>query len=118
MELLLGLGSLLGFWLLGEGISHGLALPIPGSVIGLLLLFAILCLLGRVPASIAVASEGLLKYLALLFVPAGVGVMVYGDQLLAAWLPTSVAVVVATLLTLAVSAGVMSAAMRIKGRRR
>lgn len=117
MERLFGLAALMGFWLVGEGISHTLALPVPGSVIGLLMLFALLCLLGRVPESLAQASDGLLGYLALLFVPAGVGVMVYGDQLLASWLPVTVAVVVATLLTLTVSAGVMAALMRLKAGR-
>ncbi|MBW3140085.1 CidA/LrgA family protein [Ferrimonas balearica] len=114
MQTLFGFTALLGFWLLGEGLSHAFDWPVPGSVIGLLMLFALLCGLGRVPASIAEASDGLLRYLALLFVPAGVGVMVYGDQLLAAWLPTTIAVLAATMLTLLVSAGVMAATMRLK----
>ncbi|MBY5992872.1 CidA/LrgA family protein [Ferrimonas balearica] len=117
MELLFGLATLIGLWLLGEALAQWLSLPIPGSVLGMAALFLFLLLRGGEPKAITVASDGLLKYLALLFVPAGVGVMVYGDDLLAAWLPATVAVVVATLVTLAVSAAVMALAMRLGARR-
>ncbi len=111
------MAALLGLWLLGEGISAHFALPVSGSVIGLVLLFVILCLRGGIPDGVAEASDGLLKYLAMLFVPAGVGIMVYGEVLLDVWLPTSVAVVLATLLTLGISATVMAVSIRLTGGR-
>lgn len=75
--MLLGLTLLLGAQLLGEFVSRWLGLPIPGPVVGLALLFVALAVYGDVPAPLRTAAEGLLRYLALLFVPAGVGLMVH-----------------------------------------
>ncbi len=70
--------------LAGEILSHGFALPMPGPVIGLLLLFAGLFVAQKftalTPATISDttlgrATGGLLQQLSLLFVPAGVGVI-------------------------------------------
>ncbi|SHH80208.1 CidA/LrgA family protein [Ferrimonas marina] len=112
MELLLGFAGLIGLWLLGEGLSELLSLPIPGSVIGMLLLFIGLVIRGREPQAITQASDGLLRYLGLLFVPAGVGLMVYIELIKEAWLPATVAILLATLITLLSSAGAMTLAKR------
>ena len=65
----------------GEIISRGLSIPVPGNVIGMALLFLAL-VTGVVPlGSIKEASELLLSHMALFFIPAGVGVMVYFDLL-------------------------------------
>jgi holin-like protein len=70
--------------LAGEVFVRGLALPMPGPVIGLMLLLALLvardrfALLARGPLQgdgVESASRGLLANLSLLFVPAGVGVV-------------------------------------------
>jgi len=74
---ILGLGLLLGFAALGQGLATLLRLPFPGSVIGLLLLLAALSL-GWVRLEwVDTAADGLLSLLALLFVPAAVGVVDY-----------------------------------------
>jgi holin-like protein len=60
----------------GEALSRLLPLPLPGPVIGLLLLWALLNLPAlRAPA--AAAAEPLLAHLSLLFVPVGVGVIAH-----------------------------------------
>lgn len=70
--------------LAGEIIAHGFSLPVPGPVIGLVLLLALLlgrdrfAVLARGPlrlGGVETASKGLLAHLSLLFVPAGVGVV-------------------------------------------
>jgi putative effector of murein hydrolase LrgA (UPF0299 family) len=70
--------------LAGEVFVRGLALPMPGPVIGLTLLLVLLvardrfALLARGPLQgdgVESASRGLLANLSLLFVPAGVGVV-------------------------------------------
>src|SRR5258707_7799552 len=70
--------------LAGEVIVRGLALPMPGPVLGLLLLLLLLlardrfAVLARGPLQqdgVENASRGLLAHLSLLFVPAGVRVM-------------------------------------------
>ena len=49
------------------------------------------------------AAELLLSNMALFFVPAGVGVMVYGDLIAAEWLPITVATVVSTFVVMFVT---------------
>jgi holin-like protein len=89
--------------LAGEAFVRGLGLPIPGPVIGLILLALILARRGT-PANLRETSLGLLRNLSLLFVPAGVGVINQARVLADYWLPLSVALVVSTLATLAVTA--------------
>jgi len=98
-----GFAILLALQFLGELISTRLALPIPGNVLGMgLLLLALNLKLVR-PEWLAEAVELLLSNLALFFVPAGVGVMVYFDLLAAEWLPIVVATVLSTFVVMAVT---------------
>ena len=98
-----GLTLLLLFQFCGEFISRMLDLPIPGNVLGMGLL-----LLGLMTNLIKIkwleeAAELLLSNMALFFVPAGVGVMVYGDLIAAEWLPISVATILSTFVVMAVT---------------
>ncbi|MGM0570865.1 CidA/LrgA family protein [Marinobacter sp.] len=112
MTFLVGVTLLLVLQLAGEVTVRLLSWPIPGPVLGMILLFLLLLLRKRVPGSLATASSGLLTHLSLLFVPAGVGVMVHGDRLMAEWLPVVAVLLVTTLLTMLVTAGVMVLATR------
>ncbi|NYG58820.1 holin-like protein [Nocardioides daedukensis] len=73
-----GMMWLLGCQLVGEVISRGLDLPVPGPVLGMVLLFIVLQV-RRPPADANVlrTSDALLRHLQLLFIPAGVGVVTY-----------------------------------------
>jgi holin-like protein len=104
---------LLVFQLLGEAIAHGLDLPIPGPVIGFALLFLALLARGGIPDNLRTTATGLLQHLSLLFVPAGVGVMVHLSRLRDEWLPISVALVVSTVLTIACTALAMRWLIRV-----
>lgn len=75
MPLLSGMSILLCCQLIGETIANLLHLPIPGPVIGMIVLLIGLMLYGHVPNGLRLTCNGLMRYLALLFVPAGVGVM-------------------------------------------
>lgn len=76
MQGLRGLAWLLAMQSLGELLSRGLALPIPGPVVGmLLLLLALRWTPLREP--VAACANFLLSHLSLLFVPVGVGVMTH-----------------------------------------
>ena len=103
---------LLVFQLIGEVIVQLAALPIPGPVIGLLLLFLTLCARGSLATPLRDTANGILQHLSLLFVPAGVGVMVHFARIAGEWLPILAAVLVSTALAIAVSALVMQALMR------
>jgi holin-like protein len=93
--------------LAGESLARAAALPIPGPVCGMALLFAGLLLRGGVPDDLAEVGDALLSNLSLLFVPAGVGVMLHLRLMEAEILPISVALVGSTLMTIAVTALLM-----------
>ena len=101
-----GLAALLLFQVAGEGLTRGFALPVPGPVVGLVLLLPALQWV-RLRAPTAAAADLLLAHLSLLFVPVGVGVIThlalvsrYGVQLL-------VVIVLSTWIGLAVTALVL-----------
>jgi putative effector of murein hydrolase LrgA (UPF0299 family) len=95
--------------LAGEVVVRVAGIPLPGPVVGMALLFAFLALRARVPDSLDRLAEGLLANLSLLFVPAGVGVMMHLPLVAREWLPITVSLVVSTLATIAVTALVMRA---------
>lgn len=103
---------LLVYQLAGEVIVQFAGWPIPGPVIGLLLLFLSLWVRGGLAAPLRDTANGVLQHLSLLFVPAGVGVMVHLARISGEWLPILAAVLVSTAMAIAVTALVMRALMR------
>ncbi|HBK46817.1 MAG TPA: CidA/LrgA family protein [Xanthomonadaceae bacterium] len=103
---------LIGAQLLGELLRRLLQLPLPGPVIGMLVL-GVALLLARPQAERSRDSElnntadGLIANMGLLFVPAGVGIVAEGGILRQYWLSISVGVVLSTVLGLLVTAWVM-----------
>ena len=113
MDVLRSFGILLLAQLMGEALHRVLHLPLPGPVLGMALLALLLLLRKREPDEALVkTSNGLLRWLGLLFVPAGAGVVANLGLLRAAWLPIVVALVVSTLLTIAVTALIMQALLK------
>jgi holin-like protein len=108
-----GLATLIGCQWLGELLRRGLHLPIPGPVIGMFLLAAVLVAANRGRAETAVSAgltqtAGILiRHMGLLFVPAGVGVIAESSLLRQQWLPIIAALIGSTLLGVAVTGLVM-----------
>lgn len=76
MKGLRGLAWLLVFQSIGEVLARGFSLPLPGPVLGLILLVpALRFALVREP--VAECADFLLSHLSLLFIPVGVGVMTH-----------------------------------------
>ncbi|MGQ9928483.1 MAG: CidA/LrgA family protein [Chloroflexaceae bacterium] len=96
--------TLLSLHLLGEILVRALHLPVPGPVVGMLALVALLLRRGGPPAWLEPTAQGLLRHLGLLFVPAGVGIIVHTDLLTRAWLPLLLTLLLGTTLTLVVTA--------------
>jgi holin-like protein len=98
-----GLALLLGFQLAGEVIRLALGLPVPGPVIGMVLLLLVLILRQGPSVELRNTAGGLLQHLSLLFVPAGTGVMLHVNRLGEEGPAIAVALVVSTLLGVAVA---------------
>lgn len=105
--------TLLLFQLAGELLHTALGIPLPGSVLGMGLLTAWLISRSRmrkdfeISPALARTADGLLAVLGLLFIPAGVGIISNLALLRASWLAISVSLLLSTLLSLVVTAGVM-----------
>jgi holin-like protein len=106
---------LLLFQLAGEVLAHVFALPLPGPVIGMALLFATLVWRGGAGDTLRNTANGLLQHLSLLFVPAGAGVMVHFSRIGGEWLAILGALVASTALTLLVTALTLRLLLRSKG---
>ena len=91
----------------GEVIARAIGLPLPGPVIGLVLLLIVLIVRGGPDDGLRDTGNGLLRHLSLLFVPAGVGVVTQLDALRENWLPILVSVLFSTALGLAVTGWIM-----------
>jgi holin-like protein len=115
IAMLFYLTVILGCQLAGEFLAAVTGLPVPVPVFGMAILFVGLLVTGGLPEGLAKVTDALLGNLSLLFVPAGVGVMLHAGLIGRDWLPISVALVASTLLTIAVTATVMSWLGRVKG---
>jgi len=98
--------------LAGEVFVVWSGLPFPGPVVGMALLFVGLLFRGDVPAGLGKVVDGLLAHLSLLFVPAGVGVMLHIAMLREEWLAVSIALLLSAVLTIAVTGLVMDLLIR------
>lgn len=105
---------LLVFQLLGEVITQAFQLPVPGPVIGMVLLFIALVLRGGPGKELRETSSRLLQYLSMLFIPAGAGVMLHFGTLREEWLPILLAATVGTTLVIAITALLLQALIRTR----
>jgi holin-like protein len=108
MQTLRGLAILLLAQSAGEAIARLTDAPLPGPVLGMLLLLLALRW-PAVRAPVEAAAETLLAHLSLLFVPVGVGVLVHVELIAQYGLRMLVVVVLATWIALAVTALVLRA---------
>ena len=100
---------LLVFQCLGEGLVFLFGWPVPGPVTGMLLLLAALLAVPRLQEVVEAGANELLRHLSLLFVPAGVGIVVAASSGSGQWLAIGASVLVSTIATLAVTALVLQA---------
>lgn len=102
---------LLVFQCLGEGLVFLFGWPVPGPVTGMLLLLAALVAVPRLQDVVESGASELLRHLSLLFVPAGVGIVVAASSGSGQWLAIAASVIASTLVTLAVTALVLQGLM-------
>lgn len=103
---------LLVLQLVGELLVQSLHLPLPGPLVGMLLLLAGLVWHGRVPEPLRKLGDVLLQNMMLLFIPAVAGVMMLFERVAQEWLPFFVACIGGAAITLAVTALVLQALLK------
>lgn len=99
---------LIGIDLLGKWIQQRLALPIPGALIGLILLTIVLCLRPQwATRQLRSGARLLLLGMSMFFVPAGTGVITELHEIRLQWIPIVAALCVSTFAALLATAWVM-----------
>jgi len=93
--------------LAGETIQVATHITVPGPVIGMAILFCGLLIRRGLPQGLQATAGGILKHLSLLFVPAGVGVMLHVPRLEDEWWPILLAIVPGTMIAILITALVM-----------
>lgn len=119
-----GFAILLTLQLAGEVVARGLGLPVPGPVLGMAFLVVGLAVWARMKGPDPVSAEaplgrvadGLLGALAILFVPAGVGVVQYLDLIAAQGTAIVVTLLASTMITMLVTVATFLLIKRVSGR--
>lgn len=106
MAVLYAFLALLVLQWVGEVLVQALGLPLPGALVGALLLLVGLLLLGRLPKALEQTSAALLQNLMLLFIPIVAGVMLHFERIASEWLPFLASGIGGAVLTLLVTAAV------------
>jgi holin-like protein len=101
--------------LAGEVTSRSLGLPVPGPVLGMMLLTLGLALSPWLMAQVRPVAQGILSHLSLLFIPAGVGVVGHLSAIAGQGWALAAAIVASTVLAIAVGALVFAAVARMMG---
>lgn len=109
------LAIILCFQLVGEMLSHGLGLTLPGPVIGLVLLVVAGLLRPGLIGFLRPAASALLGSLSLFFVPAGVGVVAHLGLFRDNAAGIAIALVLSTALAIATAALVFVWVSRLTG---
>lgn len=90
---------------LGEFLSNFLSLPLPGSIVGMLILLILLFTQLLKPDDIAETADFLLNNMAFFFIPAGVGVMVSYTLLSGSYFESVASIVLSTVVVMLVTGG-------------
>lgn len=106
---------LLSLQLIGEVVTRGLGLPLPGPVLGLLLLVLGCVLRPSLAQMLRPVTSTILGNLSLFFVPAGVGVVAHLQQFRQDGFAIAIALTVSTALAIAAGALVFKAVARWSG---
>ena len=115
--MLSSIAIVLGYQVVGELISRLTGIPVPGPVIGMVLMLLSFLIKDNLIGFVRPTAGVLLANLSLLFVPAGVGIMRHGQRFLDEGVGIMVTLVLSTVIAMLVTAYVIIAVekwMKIK----
>lgn len=98
--------------IIGDLIARSLSIPIPGPILGILLLLLYFLWRGEIPEDIARAGDLLIAWLPFLILPAGAGIILYLGALASEAFAILVALLVSTVIALGCTALIARALIR------
>ena len=101
MRILLQLALILGICYVGDLIHDITGIPVPGNILGMLILLLLLCLKIVKLEQIREVSDFFLKRLAFFFLPPAIGLMLVGDDVKSRWPLLLLLCIVITIVTMA-----------------
>ena len=112
----LQIGLLLLFWLAGEAVVRGTGLPLPGGVVGMGLMLALLAAQRLRPGSVRRGAQALLGEMLLFFVPAVLALVNHRELLGLVGLKLLAVIVFGTVAVMATTALTVELCLRSTGR--
>lgn len=114
MKYLRELLIILSIYLLGEFISKYFNFPLPGNIIGMLILLTLLCLGIIDVKKVENVSNFFLDHLAFFFIPAGVGLITSLALLKDTWLQILMVCLLTTIFTIGVTGRIVQGLQKTK----
>ncbi|MBE6054007.1 MAG: CidA/LrgA family protein [Clostridium sartagoforme] len=106
---------ILGIYLIGELISKGLSLPLPGNIIGMIILLVLLCTKVIKVEKIESISTFFLDHLSFFFIPAGVGLISSFDSIKDSLIYILILCLITTAIVIIVTGTVVQCIIKFKG---
>ncbi|WP_129600530.1 CidA/LrgA family protein [Anaerophilus nitritogenes] len=103
MKIFIQFLGIVGIWQLGEWIHRMLSIPIPGSILGMLILFTLLVLNIIKLEWVENCADFLLKHLAFFFIPSGVGLIAALELLKKNWIPLFIIIFISTIVVMGIT---------------
>jgi holin-like protein len=116
MRVVVQSAALAAIWAVADFAARKLSLPIPGSVVGLVLLLALLFCGGVAPRWVKAGADWLLSDMLLFFIPAAVAAVQYGGLFMEDGWRLALVVVAGTLMVMVAVAFAVDRAARLERR--
>ncbi len=100
---------------IGELLNYLIPLPIPATIYGLIIMLGLLFFKIIPLSAVKETAEFLIEIMPVMFIPAGVGLMIYWPQLKKILIPVCVIIVISSLLVILVTGKVSDFLIRKKG---
>lgn len=116
MRILVQLAIIFGICVAGELLHRYVGVPIPGNILGMLLLFLLLCARVVKLEHIKDVSDFFLKHIAFFFLPPSIGIMAAGEEVMSQWPLLLFLCIALTVITLAVTGWTVQLLAKVKKR--
>lgn len=106
------MGFVLALTVIGDAVAEGLAVPVPGAAIGMMLLASVFAVRGGADPASGRVFDAAAPHFPLFFVPAAAGIVASVELLTDSWLPITAAIVLGTALTLVMTGALAQLLLR------